>query len=158
VEARNLLGIQAITPRQAVEQVAVTQGGRAFRLTSYGAGFSLSPLRGATVCARFADGSPAVTENRIGAGRVITMGSPILDIYAAGVRDLSMEETARYELLRHWRAAFGAPDHSWVFDVNIENLAEVTDPIEPPLRAQHPSVEFAPFLYVHGGEATPPGY
>ncbi len=149
-DAKNLLGVESAHARPGMETVQLEQDGKRFTVPSYQPGFSLEARPGARVVGRFADGSAAVVENLIGAGKVITMGCPLLDLYTSGVRELKNEKLERYELLRHWRAASGAPDHSWVFDVNLDNLAQVTGPIEPHQRPTDDSVEFPPFLYVHG--------
>ena len=132
-DARNLLGVQAVHPRANPETVQLEQDGKRFTVPCYRPGFTLEPRSGARVVGRYADGTAAIVENAIGAGQVITMGASFLDLYTSGIRELTDERPERYELLRHWRAASGAPDHSWVFDVNLDNLAQ-WDPLESTCR------------------------
>lgn len=149
-DARRLMGILGVHAYQSQETIELHQDGKQFTVPSYRPGCMLDPAPDARVAGRFANGSAAVVEHAIGRGRVITMGSPLFDLYTSGIRELRNERPERYDVLRHWHSVSGAADHSWVFNVNLDNLKEVTGSVEPARRPQDPSVEFAPFLYVHG--------
>ncbi|HWB87564.1 MAG TPA: hypothetical protein VG675_25705 [Bryobacteraceae bacterium] len=153
-ELIRLTSVESGATRSSLESITVRQSGKEFRVDPYRAGHILTPLPCGDVAARYAGGGAAVVEHKIGSGRVISCGAPILDIYATGIRQLSAEKPARYELLRHWRETSGARDDSWVFDVTLDNLADVTGTTGSALRPPDPSVQFAPFLYVHGIDET----
>ena len=153
-EAARLTGVESIATRSSLQTVTVRQGNRTFSLEPYRPGHSLKSLKAAEVIASYSDGGAAFVEHRIGSGKVISCGAPILDIYSAGIRQLDCEKPARYELMRYWRESMGVRDDSWVFDVTLDNLSEVTGLTESALRSMDNSVRFAPFLYVHGIEET----
>jgi hypothetical protein len=149
-EVIRLTGVESVAPRSVLESVTVRQGGGEFSLDPYRPGHVLTPVPSGDVAARYADGGAALVEHKIASGKVISCGVRVLDIYSAGIRELSGEKPARYELLRHWREMAGARDDSWVFDVTIDNLGEVTGVAASALGSMDSSVRFAPFFYVHG--------
>ena len=153
-EAAKLTGVEGIATRSSLEAVMVRQGNKTFSFEPYRPGHSLKPAKGTDVIASYSDGDSAFVEHRIGAGKVISCGAPLFDMYSAGIRQLEREKPSRYKLLRYWRESAGVRDDSWVFDVTLDNLSEVTGLTNSALRPVDDSVRFAPFMYVHGIEET----
>jgi len=146
-----LLGIRAAEPCSACQTAVLQQDGQSFAYRTYRPGWRLAPAVSADVVGRYGDGAVAAIEHRLGRGKVITLGAPLFDIYAAGIRRLADEDPARRRILRHWCEAAGAATHEWVFDVNVDNVSEVTGSIDVDLPPVDSSIEFAPFMHVHGG-------
>lgn len=153
-DAVKLTGVESIAACSSLQTVTVHQDDRIFSFEPYRQGHSLKPLTGTKIIASYSEGGAAVAERRLGSGKVITCGAPIFDVYSAGIRRLEHEKPARYELMRYWRKTAGARDDSWVFDVTLDNLSEVTGVAGSALRPTDDSVRFAPFFYVHGIEET----
>lgn len=148
--AYRLMGIDGAEARATNEPVLVTLGDETCSYSPYLPGLRLVPSDGTRVVGRFRDGEIAVVEHAVRAGKVLTFGAPILDLYAAGVRSLADEDQGRCRLLSHLHRCSTAADHSWVFDVRLENLSEVTGPHDVRLPDVDHAIEFAPFMLMHG--------
>jgi hypothetical protein len=136
---KKLFAVDGGRPRATVDKEVELSGELSgLSVQPYGPGTALTPLQGARVLGRYADGQAAVTVNVLGKGRAFLFGAPILDIYNAGLRSFDdiqrREDRARWAVYQQIQRATGAADHSWVWDITAKDLHRVTGwrPGRPP--------------------------
>ena len=148
-ERQRIFGFSGMQPRQACEEVTLRQDNESIRFRLYRPGWCLAPNKGVRIIGEYPDGGPAAIAHPLGDGQIITLGAPLLDLYTAGIRNLDQEDPARYRVYQHWQRCADAAAHSWVFDVTLDNLEQVTGPLPKPPLEMDQEIEFAPFWNVH---------
>jgi len=95
------------------------------------------------------DGRTAVARKQLGKGQAILFGCPIMDCYEYIRRPGREEDKGRFKLYKALERELGIADNSWVWDVTIDNLVNVTAPY--PFRPAKPEagIEFRDFLLQH---------
>lgn len=147
----DLLHVSVGEPRGGCEAAVLELDGQTIAYRTYRPGRGLTPAAAATVSGRFRDGAVAAVERRLGRGRVITLGAPLFDIYASGATQPNAEDPNRRLVLRHWCERSAATTHDWVFDVDLDTLPQITGTLDVQLPPVNRDIQFAPFMYVHGG-------
>lgn len=81
---------------------------------------------GAEVIGRYPDGAVAVVSRPVGRGRVIFAPGALFDIYTWEEYAADRVDTGRYRFLKQLEREHGIVDHSWVWDITVDNVHELT--------------------------------
>lgn len=149
---RSFLGVRGVEPYTGAE--------RRVSFSGIFAGASISPYiqpytitggtRGLRVLATYPDGRPAVVSHRVGTGQVIFAPGLLFDVYAWDGYAADRVDTGRYAFLKALEKEHGIEDRSWVWDVTVDNVHEITGSYEHDLPPIDEDIQFRwymnPFL------------
>ncbi|MDX1674374.1 MAG: beta-galactosidase trimerization domain-containing protein [Longimicrobiales bacterium] len=125
---RSILGVRGVERRQHGPTTITLQGvydGLSVR--PYDDTYAVAGLGDATaVVGRHADGAPAITAHELGEGRVIFAPGTLFDIYRWADYSADAVDTARYAFYKRLETEHGIEDRSWVWDVTVDNVHEIT--------------------------------
>lgn len=141
---KEIFGLES-APKRTVAGNRVTMLG-AFgpaTIQPYVEAFELTGAAGTEVIGTYPDGRTAAILKRHGAGRAILFGGNALDIAAIrnGYR-ASLEDTGRRGLYKKVERDSGVQDLSWIWDINIDNVVQVTGEAQTPPVKIDESVRF----------------
>lgn len=151
-DRRVLLGVETVRPRA---------GGSAIEFVGAYDGLSAAPYNrpyevggsqpdGLTVLGRYDDGAPAVVAHELGRGRVIFAPGSLFDIYRWDDYAADRIDTGRYAFYKRLEREHGIEDRSWVWDVTVDNVHEITGAWRYDLPPVDESIQFRwymnPFL------------
>jgi hypothetical protein len=151
---KTLFGVENIEERIDIpENVALSGEFSGISFHPYSSGYSLSPSENVEVLGRYKDRGVAVTVNQFGRGKAYLFGAPILDIYSSDIRTFKeieeREDLSRLAFYKRIEELSRIEDQSWVWDITVYNLHNVTGWV--PYKPQEP-VESIRFKKVDQGK------
>lgn len=122
---------------EAAGRIRFQLNGERFEFDSGPFAHTLDVQSGAKIIGRYADGSPAVVEHKLGKGKVLYFGCGLLDIFHRlnGKDESSTKD--RYRLLKQLEQINDVADNGWIFDITLDNIQQVTGALD----IQPPSVD-----------------
>jgi len=148
---RELFGLEeAVRRENEDEQVKVDVFNKRFNVQSYDTGYELEPNSQVQVLGRYEDNSPAIISKQVGKGRTYFLGTGIMDIYAKGISEGPGEDTGRYVFYKSLEEESGAEDLSWIWNITVDNIQQVTGVYQPDLPKIDEDIQFRLFMYPHG--------
>jgi hypothetical protein len=133
-----LFGVKSIDHRLEVDKEVKLKGEfTGITIHPYSPGYALILSEGAMTLGEFQDASTAVSVNQYGTGKAYLFGVPILDIYSSKIRSFDeieqQEDRSRLKLYKHFEEENGVVDQSWIWDITVYNLKQITGwiPYEP---------------------------
>lgn len=146
-----LFGFSSSSPRPvAGEQIIVADQGQSFDFFGYGEGWDIEPLPGTQVIGKYSDGKVAAVCRKYGKGKAYFIGTGIMDIYAKAVSEGKEEDTSRYLFYKALEKESGVRDQKWIWDVNVENIQDVTGVYTKKPQAVDENIQFRLYMYPHG--------
>jgi hypothetical protein len=122
-----LFGISNIADRKAPSDVTFNNSYDNIKLKPYSdLEYNISTNAEGNVIGKYEDGQPAVVINRFGKGEAILFGMPIFDIYLYSKRPNFQEDSNRYKFLKEIAKIYKTKDLSWIWNINVDNIKEVT--------------------------------
>jgi hypothetical protein len=133
-------------------QISLSEEYTGESISPYRTPYAVSPSSGAELetIGTFPNGQTAVTQNRIGDGTVLFAPGALADIYSReddGSVDLDEGRADFYKMLEK---SNDIEDKSWVWDVTVDNVSEITGSYDPKLPEVDDDIKFRwymnPFL------------
>ena len=122
---KKLFGVDKITQRRA-DNNAVHINEYDSTMRPYGPSWGLTlDAEDVETLAAWEDGQTAVSRRRLGKGQAILFGCPIMDCYEYLRQPEQSEDEGRSRFYKAIEKQLGITDHSWIWDVTIDNVAQI---------------------------------
>lgn len=107
-------GRQIVKLNEQREQLVIEEGA-----------FDIS-VQDAEVIGTYEDGNPAVTVRQSGKGKAVFFAAPLSDIYIRTGGEKEINTDGRYGFYKRMEKDHFIIDHSWIWDVTVDNVHQVT--------------------------------
>lgn len=128
-ERRAILGVDRVRPFEGVQNAITLAGAYAgVSVAPYTRPYSMDGRipAGVEVLGRYPDGSAAITSHALGRGRVVFAPGSLFDIYRWEEYTADAVDTGRSDFFKQLEREHGIEDRSWVWDVTVDNVHELT--------------------------------
>lgn len=125
---RRLLGVSEVEPADSGARIAFVGPYSGLSASPYRTAYAVRGALGedVEVIGRLDDGTPAVLSHALGEGRVVFAPGALFDIYRWEGYEAAAIDTARYAFYKRLEMEHGIEDRSWVWDVTVDNVHELT--------------------------------
>jgi|GEM_PF-1374900 len=144
---KELFGISSIKKIKSHSTAVFNKNYKEIILESYSnSEFELISDNSNNVIAKYSNGNTAVTLKDYGRGKAIFFGLPIFDIYLYSESPGFKENKDRYTFFKLIAQEAKTRDLSWIWDVNVNNIKDVTGTITTPIQSPIKSIKFRRYL------------
>ncbi len=144
---KELFGVEKISKRSKASSAKLDGSYDNLDIRPYSnEAYDLTADNSARVIGRYEDGKAAITEKDFGKGKAIYFGIPILDIYLYSKKAGFRENIDMYKFLDKIAGIAKTKNLSWIWDITVNNIKEVTGTIPVPVPKPVKAIKFRGYL------------